>query len=47
MPAAPQTAAKFSAVAYYFGRQIQQELDVPLGLIESDWAGTPSIPGFD
>jgi sialate O-acetylesterase len=31
----PETAANFSAIAYYFGRHIQQKLDVPLGLIES------------
>jgi sialate O-acetylesterase len=38
----PETAANFSAVAYYFGRDIQQKLDVPLGLIEADWGGTPA-----
>ena len=38
----PETAANFSAIAYYFGRHIQQKLDVPLGLIESDWGGTPA-----
>lgn len=30
----------FSAVAYYFGRHLHTELDVPIGLIETCWGGT-------
>lgn len=37
----PETAAKFSAVAYFFGRDIAAEQHVPIGLIDSSWGGTP------
>ncbi len=38
----PETAAKFSAVAYFFGRDIAQQEHVPIGLIDSSWGGTPA-----
>lgn len=36
----PQTAMSFSAVAYYFGRKIQKEADVPVGLLVCAWGGS-------
>ncbi len=34
------TKTKFSAAAYYFGRELQRELGVPVGLIHSSFGGT-------
>jgi sialate O-acetylesterase len=36
-----ETAAKFSAVAYFFGKQLVDREHVPIGLIDSTWGGTP------
>src|SRR5438128_1731980 len=38
----PQTAADFSAVAYFFGRAISEKQNVTVGLIDSTWGGTPA-----
>jgi len=38
----PETAAKFSAVAYFFGKQLADHEHVPIGLIDSSWGGTPA-----
>ncbi len=38
----PQTVPGFSAVAYYFGRYLHKELNVPVGLIHTSWGGTPA-----
>lgn len=36
----PENIPNFSAVAYYFGRHLHSEIDVPIGLINSSWGGT-------
>lgn len=38
----PETVPGFSAVAYFFGRTLHHELDVPIGLIHTSWGGTPA-----
>ncbi|HEX4154023.1 MAG TPA: sialate O-acetylesterase [Acidobacteriaceae bacterium] len=37
----PATATNFSAIAYFFGREIQSREHIPIGLIDSTWGGTP------
>ncbi|NQU44431.1 9-O-acetylesterase, partial [bacterium] len=38
----PESAKSFSAAGYFFGRELQQHLDVPIGLIQAAAGGTPA-----
>ncbi len=35
-----QTVAEFSACAYFFGRELHKQYNVPVGLIDTSWGGT-------
>jgi sialate O-acetylesterase len=35
-----ETVKEFSAVAYFYGKQLQEILDVPVGMIHSSWGGS-------
>ncbi|PVD50686.1 sialate O-acetylesterase [Terrimonas sp.] len=38
----PASLKNFSAVAYFFGKKLQKELNIPIGLINTSWGGTPA-----
>lgn len=40
-PSSPKTSADFSAIAWYFGDQLQRELRIPVGLIHNSVGGAP------
>lgn len=42
LPCSPTSVPDFSAAAYFFGRALQEDLKVPIGLLEADWGGTPA-----
>lgn len=38
----PETVKNFSAVAYFFARELRQHLKVPVGIVQATWGGTPA-----
>ena len=38
----PETVGGFTAVGYFFGRKLHEDLKVPVGLIHTSWGGTPA-----
>lgn len=36
----PETVSEFSAVGYFFARKLHQDLNVPVGIINTSWGGT-------
>lgn len=42
-----QNVGRFSAVGYFFGRQLHQTLDVPIGLINNAWGGSAAEAWID
>ncbi len=40
----PKTIPNFTAVGYFFGRDLHEQLNVPIGLINSSWGGTRIEP---
>ena len=47
MECTPETAGRFSAVAYYFGKMLQDSLQVPVGLICNAIGGSPTEAWVD
>ena len=42
--ASPQTVGGFTAVGYFFAREVRKEIDVPIGLLGANWGGTRIEP---
>lgn len=38
----PEDMKRFSAAGYFFGKTLRQNLNVPVGLINASWGGTPA-----
>lgn len=42
--ATPQTVGAWTAVGYFFGKELHENLDVPIGLVNSSWGGSNIAP---
>ncbi len=40
--AVPNRLKDFSAVGYFFGKKLQHDLNVPIGIVNASWGGTPA-----
>jgi sialate O-acetylesterase len=40
----PETAGGFTAVGFYFARELQQKTGVPIGIVDANWGGTRIEP---
>jgi sialate O-acetylesterase len=40
----PETCPNFSAVLFFFGKRLHDDLNIPIGLINSSWGGSPIEP---
>ncbi|HEY9257066.1 sialate O-acetylesterase [Chitinophaga sp.] len=40
LPASPENTGEFTAVGYFFARTLNEQLNVPIGLIHTSWGGT-------
>ncbi len=40
----PKSIPNFSAVLYHFGKELHEETNIPIGLINSSWGGSPIEP---
>jgi sialate O-acetylesterase len=38
----PEDMKRFSAIGYFFGKKLQEQLNAPVGLINDNWGGTPA-----
>lgn len=41
LAATPENVSEFTAAGYFFARDVQRKIGVPIGLIHSSWGGTP------
>jgi len=40
----PEVVANWTAAGYFFGRELMQQLDIPIGILHSSWGGTRIEP---